>query len=260
MQCPFCIEEISDHALSCGKCGKDISAMVFRDMREQLGDARERIEALETAIQKLGLHVEHLDGRAKHVHHPMLDGRNLVSALAWIALPIALLMIAHWTLISVLDLNTWVLRLVSILIPLPFGFRRLESVSATLWAALLISILSVAGMLVSTSLMDHVPILPQGASEWTETLQYVSSIGLSYIVGNLIAWWWQARKSRSSVSKGLTGEIAAVLARSLASGNEKPAKMHERIATIAGWINAVMVILTTGAAVLTALGRFWLHS
>jgi hypothetical protein len=228
-------------------------------MRGQVSDALARVAALESALQTLSVHVERQDARVRHARHPILHGPTLISALAWIALPIALLMLAHWSIISILDLDTWVLRLVSILIPLPFGFRRLESMTATLWAALLIAMASVSGMLVSTSLIDHVPILPQGRLEWIETLEYGSSIGLAYIVGNLVAWWWRARKSKSSVSKGLTCDIATILARSTSPANEKPAKLHERIATIAGWINASMVILTTGAAVFTALGRLWLN-
>lgn len=258
MECPFCVEEVNDHALACGRCGKDISFLVFRDMRRQLTDALARVEALEAALHTLGAHVESMDNRTRHTH-AAIHGPALAGAMAWIALPIALLMLAHWTIIGVLDLNTWVLRLVSILIPLPFGLRRFDSMTGTLWAALVIAMASVTGMLVSTSLMDHVPVLPQGTHEWIETLQYMASIGLAYLVGSLMAWRWRTRTSKSAVSKGLTGEIAAALARGTAPAHESRAKLHERVATIAGWINAIMVIITTGAAILTALGRFWLH-
>ena len=260
MECPFCLEEIKDLALACGRCGKDISFLVIREMRSQLDSALVRVEALETMVHTLGAHVDTMETRTKHSHHPAIHGPGLINALAWIALPIFLLMMAHWTIISILDLNPRVLRVASILIPLPFGFRHFGSITGTLWAALLIAAASVTGMLISTSITDHVAILPQSPHEWIETLQYMASIGLAYLVGGLIGWRWLAPKSKASGAGGLTGGIAAILARGTAPPHENRAKLHDRVTMIAGWINAGMVLLTAAGAIYTALGRFWTPS
>ena len=259
MECPFCTEEISELSLACGRCGKDISFLAFRQLREQLDGALARVMALETAVHTLSAHADMMDDQARHhvfSANPKL-GAATVSALAWIALPIVLLMLAHWTIISVLDLNTWVLRVVSILIPLPFGLRHFGSVSRTLWAALFIAIVSIAGMLVSTSIIDHVDVLPEGTREWTEIVQYAASIWLSYLVGSLLGWHRLTRKLRGSSSKGMTEQIATVLANGTAPPNESLSRLHGRVVTIASWLNAIMVMLTAAGAVYTALGKFW---
>jgi len=254
LECPFCKEEIKARSLACGHCGRDISFLVFGEMRGQMDDVMIRLSAIEDAIKALGVHVETTSirlERDRDVAHSVLG------TLAWLALPIILLVFAHWTIISVLDLDTRVLRLVSILIPLPFGLRRLPSVTATLWAALSVAALSVLGMLISTSLTDNVPITPQGARDWIETIQYAASIGLSYLVGSLIVGRWLMRKSSKASSTGIVTEIATVLARGSSPTNENKVQLHHRIAVIAGWINAVMIVITAAGAIVTALGKFW---
>ena len=213
-----------------------------------------RLSAIEDAIKALGVHVETTSIRLERDRDA---APSILGALAWLALPIILLVLAHWTIISVFDLDTRVLRLVSILIPLPFGLRRLPSVTATLWSALSVAALSILGMLISTSLADNVPITPQGARDWIETIQYAASIGLSYLVGSLIVGRWLMRKSPKASSTGIVTEIATVLAWGSSPTNENKVQLHHRIAVIAGWINAVMIVITAVGAIVTALGKFW---
>ena len=131
---------------------------------------------------------------------------DFAAALPWLILPILLLIAAHEIIIALLDLHPWILRLVSILIPLPFAWRRLPTVAGTLWAALLIAAAGVFGMLVTTSLVDHVPVLPQGLREWAETLQYMASIGLAYLVGSLVRWRLDPSRSARPDTDSVTGE------------------------------------------------------
>ena len=70
---------------------------------------------------------------------------------------------------------------------MPFGFLlamhhpgRLGTSAAAGFAA---AFLAVLGMLTITATLDKVPLMPQDAREWKETLEYVLSIGLAFTTG-----------------------------------------------------------------------------
>ncbi len=257
MDCPFCAEEIKEHALACGHCGRDISFLVFREMRRQLDEALARVDTLETTVRSLITHMESNPGAPEVRTHRDNLWVTAISSVAWLGLPIVLLVFVHWMTVSVFDLDTRILRVASLLIPLPFGLRRFQSIVSTLWAAIFISVVSVIGMLASTSVVDHVSVLPEGRFEWSETIQYTLGIGLAYLVGSLISWRWLSRKSSVKSTGEIATELAAVLVRNSPSPNENHSMTRHRIETVAGWINTVMIILTAIGAVVGALGKFW---
>lgn len=257
MNCPFCDEDIKDRALVCKHCGRDLS--ILRPVLDRFGDLEKRLAAAEEALHTLSGHVETVRSR----NTPDVDQSvgmafaGFGRALPRLVLLIGLLLIAHWVIVVVLDLDTTILRLVSIVIPLPFGLAAPRSLRTVLWSASASAGLAVFGMLVTTSLTDHVPVLPQGGHDWIETLEYVASIGLSYLTGWLVAGWWSARRAPNRVEQSLVYEIASLLARSSAPRNETRVHAKQRIESIANWLNLTALLLTAACSVATGIGKFF---
>jgi hypothetical protein len=109
----------------------------------------------------------------------------------YIVPPILLLLAAHVLLIVKLDVNPLIMRIASMLIPLPFGFA-FAWVAHLRWriapaVGLTIGIVAVAGMTAIIGYTDNVPIMPQNFHEWRETIEYAISIALAALTGNIIA-------------------------------------------------------------------------
>src|SRR3954454_5551583 len=111
MECPFCAEQIKEEALVCKYCGRDL--MIPKPLMEAnqqllaiIADLQQQVDRLKA---QLTLRKSPPASRALHV-------------LLFVLLPILLLVLAHVLLIIKLDVSPIVMRVVSILIPLPFGF------------------------------------------------------------------------------------------------------------------------------------------
>jgi hypothetical protein len=137
----------------------------------------------------------------------------------WLA-PLALLLLAHGLIVIVYDLNTIYLRVVSLLIPLPFGMLLASRQRRPRWLLALMAIslsgLAVLGMSALTSLVDGTPILPSGLREWREFLEYAASIGLSLVTGLIIG-----RMSRQRAEAQRAAGLSVALARLVSNGAEK---------------------------------------
>jgi hypothetical protein len=247
VECPFCAETISDQALVCPHCARDVSFVVLRGLAGRLAAAEARLDAQEAALTALAALVEASPGPREPAAAPVWR------TLPWLALLTLLLLAAHALIVGVFDLDTRVLRVVSILLPLPFGLRRPEPVWATGLAALAVAGLSVGGMLVTTSLLDGVPVLPQGWRDWAETGQYVASIALAYLVGCLAARRWGRRRGAGRAAQ----ELAALLVRTGAPAQREPVAAAQHIQAVAAWINTVTMVITAIGAIITALGHFF---
>ncbi|PKU25847.1 hypothetical protein CWS72_04630 [Telmatospirillum siberiense] len=257
LNCPFCDEEIKDRATVCKHCGRDL--LILRPVLDRFADIETRLVAVETALHTLSGHVDTV--RTNSLPPAAGSGFGDFAAVRrmvghFVAL-VALLLIAHWVIIGILDLNTLVLRLVSILIPLPFGLTGPRSLRATIGMAATASVAAVWGMLVITGAIDHVPVLPQGTRDWIETLEYVASIGLAYGSGRLVAEWWAARKSPAKAGHSLVYEMATLLARSSAPRNETKVHAKQRVEAIANWLNIMALMVTAACSIATGVGRFF---
>lgn len=259
MNCPFCDEEIKDRATVCKHCGRDL--LILRPVLDRFAAIETRLTAVETALHTLSGHVDTVRSKDAAATGSGIGGQGGFSVIRqtvghFVAL-VALLLIAHWVIIGILDLDTVVLRLVSILIPLPFGLTGPRSLKATIWMAATAAIAAVWGMLAITGAIDHVPVLPQGSRDWIETLEYVASIGLAYGSGRLVAEWWAARKSPAKAGHTLVYEIAALLARSSAPRNESKVHAKQRVEAIANWLNIMALMVTAACSIATGVGRFF---
>jgi hypothetical protein len=81
-------------------------------------------------------------------------------------------------------------RLASVIIPLLFGFllyaREKIGFGGTFLVGVVTAALAVTCMLTVTGINDNVPIVPGPWIEWLEVIEYIASIALAYVTGNLI--------------------------------------------------------------------------
>jgi hypothetical protein len=108
----------------------------------------------------------------------------------YLIVPIVVLLVAHYIIVNALDLNSAYLRIVSIGIPLLFGFllsrHAGRGAAATVAIALVLGVVAVAGMTVSEGLSSGEPILPQTRFEWKDNIEYAASIALSLMAGHAL--------------------------------------------------------------------------
>ncbi|OIQ83591.1 hypothetical protein GALL_346030 [mine drainage metagenome] len=254
MNCPFCDEEIKDKALVCKHCGRDLS--LLRPVLDRFTQMEARLESLEAAMHRVGSHVDAartarpLQMGAAPLPLGMPGARDILLPL----LAVLLLYLSHLLIIGIWDLNPWWLRVLSVLLPLPFGWYHARSIRATLVAALVIAALSIYGMLVTTSLLDHVPILPQTRGDWLEVAEFAASIGLSYLTGSQLGGW--LRRRRGPDEDSLAFELASLLARHSAAKGETAGGMRLRIESLANYINIITVLITAAGTLITGIVKF----
>jgi hypothetical protein len=165
--------------------------------------------------------------------------------------PTALLLAAHGLITVVYDLNNLYLRLVSLFIPLPFGFllmlRGRHAFGASLFAAFCMALLAVLGMSGLTALVDQTPLLPQNMREWREFVEYAASVGLSYVTGMVLGE--MLRHRIESTRDQAVRSLALKLARMITSGQknaEKCEAMAKKLNDLGGSLTAAA---TTAASV-----------
>lgn len=220
MHCPYCVSDINDEAVVCPVCRRDL--YLFKPLLA-------RIEALEKQVAEHDVAAAELR-RASDRADIAVDGSGLEEEPEvvpggaqwlgyWLA-PLALLLLAHGLIVIVYDLNTIYLRVVSLLIPLPFGVLLAARQPHPRWLLALMTIslagLAVLGMSALTALVDGTPVLPSGLREWREFIEYAASIGLSFVSGLIIGGM-----SRQRARALRTAGLSVALARLVSNGAEK---------------------------------------
>jgi hypothetical protein len=104
---------------------------------------------------------------------------------------VGMLLFAHYLIVMKFDLNPIYLRLAAFLFPLPCGFILLRKFGRGLGSTFLLGLaagaIAVLGMLTVVGAVDGVPIIPATLLQWQEALEYVGSVALATLAGNVIA-------------------------------------------------------------------------
>lgn len=172
-------------------------------------------------------------------------------ALNYFALAVVVLLASHYLIVMKLDLNPLYLRLVSILVPLPFGYALYRRTSPgylpSFIMAAVIGMTAVGGMLVVVGLIDKTPIVPADAREWRETVEYVMSIALAFVLGALIA----SRLAGRVGANGGAGTIARLskwIAQQLGIDQSQKA-LGDKVQSIEKLLNSGIATVTAAASV-----------
>ena len=231
------------------------------------GDVISRLKALESEVAAIKATLQDTLGT---LSREVSDAADAVAAAAvelqpqtWRRILVAavttitLLLIAHWLVVFVYDLRTVVLRLISVVIPLPVALWLTLRHRINPWRqtgiAVAIGLIAVFGMSYVTSLHEHTSVMPENFREWRETLEYVASIAFAHHTGVLISCAVQAR----SGARNRAGEATLKLAQSLASVTGKAVKtgteLKKHVDSIHGLINNLMPVASAIAAIVAGL-------
>jgi hypothetical protein len=250
MRCPYCVTEIADAAVVCPQCARDL--YLFKPLLERIGQLEAQVaeaaKAADAHKQRVAALEQELDARralppeAKEAGY----GAALIQALA----PALILLIAaHWLLLFVYDVKPLILRVASMLIPLPFAFLLHSRHPSRLWpsaaAGFGMAFVAVFGMLVVTASLDKVPVLPQDARDTREVLEYVASIGLAFLTGLLLA---EAFAWRRQVM-GKPPRLVVLIAKALTPNDEGEFGIERAAKRVEKLVKAGTPVMTGAASV-----------
>lgn len=248
MNCPYCAENVNQGATVCKTCRRDIGLVL--SLQEKNYALEERIQELEgqLAAGPAALAAEPV------VEEPPKKPGILDIVGMYLILPMLLLIGAHYLLIIKID-SKWslpLLRAASIVLPAIFGLlldRRLRPRwFVTFGLGLIVAFVAILGMSTIVHFTDGNPILPEGPTDWRETLEYVTSISLSYLLGALLAR--AARPIRLTPARrgGTAGKLATFLAKHVTGKPGEP--LDQRI-------QRMVKLIQLGVSASTAIGAVY---
>jgi len=211
VKCAYCRSEVVQDANVCPVCRRDL--YLLRPLLERIALLEQELKSLKEvspSASQLKAPQSQLEcvppERSKWAH----VGNHLIGLFVT---PLLLLLLAHWLLSIVYDVNPLVLRLVCLVLPLPFGYLayrwNLRPMRIGALAAAVMGLVAVFGMSWITSLIDMSPVLPASRVEVREFVEFACGIAFSGITGLLLGRHALLAGVRSSGRVGIV--ISALL-------------------------------------------------
>jgi hypothetical protein len=193
---------VEAEAVVCKTCTRDL--FLFKPLTEKIHQLEERISA-QASLETLQARIAELEALLLQAHESLQAqekglARHLFNIGQFILIPLLLLLMGHALVTVVYDLPLLYLRLISMALPLPFGFwlfkQRKRSLLPWFVAVVALALAAVIGMSAITGWVDKTPVLPQNMLEWREFLEYAASISFSFLTGMLLGSMAYARAHR----------------------------------------------------------------
>lgn len=257
MNCPYCLSEVAEEAFVCKTCTRDI--YLFKPTIARVAELEKRLKEVpsqdeyKNRIAELELL---LDEQIKKQAEPRSLAQSLLDVLLYIGVPLLLLLVAHGLITIVYDTKPLYLRLISIVLPLPFGYFLFKGVPRKLFpwfvGVVFLAISSVIGMSWMTTLVDGSPIWPQNAFEWREVLEYSASIAFSFLTGMLLGGVAYASK-QEHLRTTLVNPLLKVVIGSFGEGQISPANIHGTMKKLQEYGGTIVALGTTVVSIYTGL-------
>jgi ABC-type multidrug transport system fused ATPase/permease subunit len=257
MQCPYCLSAVVEEALVCKTCTKDL--YLFKPMMEKVALLEAKLEEIPNheAYEKKILELEELIDALETKKNKSRGFDNFIfDCLFFIFLPLGLLLVSHTLITVVYDIKMLYLRIISIILPLPFGYFLFNSYkrSVFLWfiGVIFLAVLSVIGMSYITNLVDNSPIFPQSPLEWQEFFEYSVSIALSFLTGMLFGSFSYAAKQKYFKSAPINPYLK-IFFNIVGDGKMSSEKLHQKMTNLQLFFGTVVALGTTGLSIYTGL-------
>ena len=256
MNCPYCTSEVSEEAHVCKTCSRDL--YLFKPMMAKVAELEAKLASIPSA-ELYELRIAELE-HALEEQNQKLEKRSFFTwvrdIVVYILTPLFLLLLAHWLITVVYDTKMVYLRIVSIVLPLPFAYYLFKSHAHKLlpWfiGVVFLALASVIGMSWITSLVDHSPVWPQNLFEWKEVLEYSASIAFSFLTGMLLGGVAYASKRRVR-REGLVNSILNLASLNLKDGGASIKNVHGVMKTLQDYGGTVVALGTTAVSIYTGL-------
>lgn len=256
MECPFCKSEMHAKASVCPTCRRDI--YLFKPLLARIGELEAQVEHLDAELQ---LAKSNPNGESEHSElckseaatHPAVAAalpHKLLAGALLIILPILLLLLTHWLLVFVYDVKVIVLRIVVLMIPLPFGFilarRARLGLTPSMLLALLMAVISVVGMSAITTHYDHVPLWPQSMIDLREFIEFSLSIAFSSFTG-----MWLGRVVHRVANRTGSDNWITAAAKRMSTQSNSPEAIKNIATRLEKILNTVITVATTAISIYT---------
>lgn len=251
MKCPYCLSEVSDQALACPHCTRDL--YLIKPLLEKIEDLERQLQELAGSAAATAA----VGDQAAPPPPPVPYGTRADWVLLWLA-PLLLLLAAHATITVIFDVSTIYLRLVSLLIPLPFALllmRRERLFPFWLGAGFAMAVLAVLGMSGVIGLVDQVPVLPRDAREWREFAEYAASIGFSYATGLVLGR--MRRQSQDAVAPEATRGLTVKVVNLLSTGKVRAGQLQATVKRVQEVRGTLTALSTAALSAYTGLQGFF---
>jgi hypothetical protein len=255
MNCPYCLSEVSEEAYVCKTCSRDLYLLKpmmtkIASLEGQLAAAPNQ-EVNELRIAELEYLLDEQNRKLAH-----RSSFTWIKDIAlYLIVPLLLLLLAHWLIAIVYDTKMIYLRIISIILPLPFAYFLFKSHAHKLFpwfiGVVFLAISSVIGMSWITSLVDRSPVWPQNFFEWKEVLEYSASIAFSFLTGMLLGGVAYASKQR----RRQVGIINALIkiASTQSKGGVSIQGVHGLMKVLHEYGGTVVALGTTAVSIYTGL-------
>lgn len=261
MKCPYCQSEAHDDALVCKACHRDW--FLLKPLMDKVAKLEADLAARPEPIA-YEQRISELEAALTAMREPQtlaaIIARNIKDVVLYLLIPLCLLLLAHFLITVVYDSKLIYLRVLSITLPLPFGYflfkTRDRSVFSWFLGAFLLAVGAVLGMSAVIGLVDHTPILPVTAFEWREMFEYAASIAFGFSTGMLLGHM-AFRATQQTMSSGPLIKIVERLLGGSATGSSTPDKLLSRYKKVEEYLATATTAGSSLLAAYTGLKSFF---